>query len=276
MRAKIPADHPRAASLHTREQIIRHWKRGVVADSGLIAQGRGEAFDYLLGERTIPPALEATRAAAAYLLLAERPVISVNGNAAALVPGELVRLSAVTGAALEVNLFYRSRARLKAIASVLRRAGATSVLGLRAHRGEGSTIPELSSMRRIVDPKGIFAADVVLVPLEDGDRVEALRRMGKVTIAVDLNPLSRTSQRATVTIVDNLVRAIPNLISMAEGLKATAPSVLDSLTRAYDNEKVLGASIAFIGERLASLSRTAGRSSEETSIAGGARARTRR
>ena len=269
MRAKIPVDHPRAASLHTREQIIRHWKRGVVADSGLIAQGRGEAFDYLLGERTIPPALEATRAAAAYLLLAERPVISVNGNAAALVPEELVRLSAVTGAALEVNLFYRSRARLRAIASVLRKAGATNVLGLEAHRGYGSTIPELSSMRRIVDPEGIFAADVVLVPLEDGDRVEALRRMGKVTIAVDLNPLSRTSQMATVTIVDNLVRAIPNLTSMVEGMKATAPSKLDSLAREYDNEKVLGASIAFIGERLASLSRTGGRS-EEASVAGGA------
>ncbi len=71
-------------------------------------------------------------------------------------------------------------------------------------------------MRRIVDPEGIFAADVVLVPLEDGDRVEALQRMGKVTIAVDLNPLSRTSQRATVTIVDNVVRAIPNLTSMVE------------------------------------------------------------
>jgi 4-phosphopantoate--beta-alanine ligase len=123
-------------------------------------------------------------------------------------------------------------------------------------------------MRRIVDPEGIFAADVVLVPLEDGDRVEALRRMGKVTIAVDLNPLSRTSQRATVTIVDNLVRAIPNLTSMAEELKATGPSRLDSLARAYDNGKVLGASIAFIGQRLASLSRTGGKG-EEASVAGG-------
>ena len=59
----------------------------------------------------------------------------------------------------------------------------------------------------------------MLVPLEDGDRVEALQRMGKLTIAVDLNPLSRTSQKATVTIVDNVVRAIPNLTSIAEELK---------------------------------------------------------
>jgi 4-phosphopantoate---beta-alanine ligase len=262
MRVEIPTDHPRAASLRTREQLIHHWKHGVVADAGLIAQGRGEAFDYLLGEKTTPPALEATRAAAAYLLLAKRPVISVNGNAAALVPEELVRLSAVTGASLEVNLFYRSSERLKAIASVLRKAGAKNVLGLKERRGEGPTVPGLGSMRRIVDQEGIFAADVVLVPLEDGDRVEALQRMGKVTIAVDLNPLSRTSQRATVTIVDNLVRVIPNLTSMAEELKGTAPSTLDTLVSKYDNKKVLGASIAFIGERLTSLSRTGGWSEE--------------
>ena len=40
------------------------------------------------------------------LLLARRPVISVNGNAAALVPGELVELSELVGAVLEVNLFH--------------------------------------------------------------------------------------------------------------------------------------------------------------------------
>ncbi len=258
MRLEIPPDHPRAESLRKREQLIHHWKLGVVADAGLIAQGRGEAFDYLLGEETTAQALEATRAAAAYLLLAKRPVISVNGNAAALVPGELVKLSRATGAALEVNLFYRSPRRLKAIASVLRRAGAKEVLGVRPRRKRGAVIPELSSMRRIVDPEGIFAADVVLVPLEDGDRVEALQRMGKLTIAVDLNPLSRTSQRATVTIVDNVVRAIPNLTSMAEELKGAHPSKLNALVGEYDNKRVLGSSIAAIAERLAYLSKTGG------------------
>jgi 4-phosphopantoate--beta-alanine ligase len=259
MRLEIPPDHPRAKSLHTREQLIHHWKHGVVADSGLIAHGRGEAFDYLLGEETTTPALEATRTAAAYLLRAKRPVISVNGNAAALVPEELVKLSTVTGAALEVNLFYRSRRRLDAIASVLRKAGAKNVLGLKASGRASPTIPELSSMRRIVDKNGIFAADVVLVPLEDGDRVEALERMGKVTIAVDLNPLSRTAQMATVTIVDNLIRAIPNLISMAEELKAAPASKLQALVDNYDNERVLGASMAVITERLTSLSKAEGK-----------------
>ncbi|MGA2665318.1 MAG: 4-phosphopantoate--beta-alanine ligase [Nitrososphaerales archaeon] len=266
---EVPPDHPRAESLRTRERLIYHWKRGVVADAGLIAQGRGEAFDYLLGERTTAQALEATRAAAAHLLLAKRPVISVNGNAAALVPGELVELSTATGAALEVNLFYRSPKRLKAIASLLRRAGAREVLGARPRKGS-AVIPELSSTRRVVDPEGIFAADVVLVPLEDGDRVEALRRMGKLTIAVDLNPLSRTSQRAAVTIVDNVVRAIPRLTSTVEGLKGAPPSKLDAIVEGYDNGRVLGASIAAIAERLARLSKTGG-AAEPVPLAEGAR-----
>jgi 4-phosphopantoate--beta-alanine ligase len=273
MRVEIPTDHPRAASLRTREQLIHQWKRGVVADAGLIAHGRGEAFDYLLGEETTHAALEATRVAAAYLILAKRPVISVNGNAAALVPRELVALSTATAAPLEVNLFYRSRRRLKAIASVLRRAGAKDVLGLRERKGDGSIIPELSSMRRFVDPTGIFAADVVLAPLEDGDRVEALQRMGKVAIAVDLNPLSRTSQSATVTIVDNLVRAIPNLTSMVEELKGTAPSKLGALVSGFDNKKSLGTSIAFIGARFASLSKTGGGRGEQAPAARRGRAR---
>jgi len=269
MRVEIPPDHPRAESLRTREKLLHHWKHGVVADAGLIAQGRGEAFDYLLGEQTTTPALEATMAGAAYLLLAKKPVISVNGNAAALAPEELVKLSMVTGSALEVNIFYRSRKRLAAIASVLRKAGAKDILGLKAPVRGGPTIPELSSMRRIVDARGIFAADVVLVPLEDGDRVEALRRMGKTTIAVDLNPLSRTAQRSTVTIVDNLVRAIPNLISVVEELKDAPTSRLNAIVSAYDNKKVLGGSIALIAERLASLSKTGG--SEEAPIARRAR-----
>jgi len=51
----------------------------------------------------------------------------------------------------------------------------------------------------------------MLVPLEDGDRAEALVKVGKVVIAVDLNPLSRTSRTATVSVVDEVTRAIPNI-----------------------------------------------------------------
>ena len=59
----------------------------------------------------------------------------------------------------------------------------------------------------------IEKADLVLVPLEDGDRCEALIRLGKQVIAIDLNPLSRTSRTATVTIVDEVSRALSGIVN---------------------------------------------------------------
>ena len=70
----------------------------VVAMAGLIAHGRGEAFDYMLGEETTEPAIEAIKAAAAALLLADHPVLSVNGNVAALCPEDFGELSQGSGA----------------------------------------------------------------------------------------------------------------------------------------------------------------------------------
>jgi hypothetical protein len=54
-------------------------------------------------------------------------------------------------------------------------------------------------------------------------------------------------------------------------LKGTAPSRLSALVGEYDNRIVLGASIAFIGERLASLSRAGGRVEETTGAGRGSR-----
>ena len=56
-------------------------------------------------------------------------------------------------------------------------------------------------------------ADVILVPLEDGDRTIALKKAKKKIITFDLNPLSRTAQTADVTIVDNVTRAMKLLVS---------------------------------------------------------------
>src|SRR2546422_4593523 len=84
---KIPRSHPRYGSLVTREKLVTAWKAGIVVPEGLIAHGRGEAFDYLLGEETSAPALVAEKAAAAFLVRAKSPVISVNGNVAALAAG---------------------------------------------------------------------------------------------------------------------------------------------------------------------------------------------
>ncbi len=47
----IPKSHPRAKSLLIREKLVSGFDNGLVAKEGLLAQGRGEAFDYLLGEK---------------------------------------------------------------------------------------------------------------------------------------------------------------------------------------------------------------------------------
>ncbi len=235
----VPPSHPRYASLMTREKVVEGVERGITGLNGLIAQGRGEALDYLLGEKTTPPAEEAERAAAALLLLAERPVLSVNGNAAALVPEEMVLLARKIGAPLEVNIFYRTEERVRRIADHLRSFGAEEVLG----EEPDASIPGLDHARAKATRGGIFDADVVFVPLEDGDRCEALVRMGKRVITVDLNPLSRTARTSTVTIVDNVVRALPNLITLVEEMASLREAELLSTISAYDNRAVLRRSV---------------------------------
>jgi 4-phosphopantoate--beta-alanine ligase len=250
-RINIPGNHPRRISLLTREAIIRGCEERVVAPAGLIAHGRGEAYDYLLGEETRPFAAAAVEAAACCLLASHRPVLSVNGNVAALCARELVELAEAAGAALEINLFYRGAEREQAILRVLRDAGAGEVLGV----GEAASaaIPELGSERRRVDPRGIPAADAVLVPLEDGDRTEALVKMGKQVITIDLNPLSRTARSAAITIVDNVVRAMPALLARTRELAAEPESRRIELLDSYDNRRVLADSLAFIAARLKQL-----------------------
>jgi 4-phosphopantoate--beta-alanine ligase len=248
---KISPEHPRAASLRIRERLIGQFNNGVVAAAGLLAHGRGEAFDYLLGEKTTSNALKAMKVAAALLLTAKRPVISVNGNAGALTARDIVKLAQEVDAKIEVNLFHRSFEREKAIENLLKEAGASQVLGV----GEASsaTIPEIASERRRVDPRGILIADVVLVPLEDGDRTEALVKTGKKVIAIDLNPLSRTAKFASVTIVDNIVRAMPRLTRIVEELRAADKEKLRRLTYRFDNGRNLSEATEMITERLGRL-----------------------
>ena len=52
--------HPRYQSLLLRHRLEQAEKDGLLAGSAMIAHGRGEAYDYLLGERTIPSAHMAT------------------------------------------------------------------------------------------------------------------------------------------------------------------------------------------------------------------------
>ena len=242
--AEIPEDHPRAASLRTRHRIEAGVEKGITSKQGLIAQGRGEAFDYLLGERTLPSADRAARAAAAELLRAERPVISVNGNVAALGPEAVVDLAAAVDADLEVNLFNRTERRMEAIVDHLREHGAEEVKGL---VGDGE-IPGLDHARGTVDADGIGAADVVVVPLEDGDRAEALDEMGKTEIVIDLNPASRSPRTAAIPIIDDVVRAVPNVTEHARDLADAPDAELRRVVDAFDPDEALAAAEAAIRE----------------------------
>ena len=230
----IPSNHPRAKSLAIRQLLANGFKSGMVVSEGLIAHGRGEAFDYLIGEKTSNFAFDAIKAASSLLLLAKRPVISVNGNTAALCPRDIVDLANETKSTIEVNLFYRDKKRENLIAETLKKNGANIILGV--GEKEFLQIPELTSNRRHVDPEGIFLADVVFVPLEDGDRTNALINMQKKVITVDLNPLSRTAQNATISIIDNIVRAIPELVKTSKQLKQKSQNSLLKILNNFNNK----------------------------------------
>ena len=232
----IAADpsHPRYASLLMRHRMEVAAKRGMLADSAMIAHGRGEAFDYLLGERTTESAKRAARQALACLLTAQQPVLSVNGNVAALACDEMLRLADSLNCPLEVNIFYRTPERMSAILAFLNeRKDAlgldVKVLGDRPD----ATIPGLKGPRAACTKEGILESDVILVPLEDGDRCEALVNMGKTVIVIDLNPRSRSAIQATVTIVDELSRALNNMLA----LMSVEP--LPTVDEQYDHHAIL-------------------------------------
>jgi 4-phosphopantoate--beta-alanine ligase len=226
--------------LNIREKIVSGYNNGLVAKEGLLAHGRGEAFDYLIGERTMRSARTAINAAAVTLLTAKNSVISVNGNIAALCPKEIIQLAKITKSKIEVNLFYHNEDRKKKIVKHLKNAGAKQVLGTNPRSNR--KIIGIDSPRRIIDKDGIFAADVILIPLEDGDRTQALKNAGKTVITFDLNPLSRTAQTADITIVDNVVRGMRLLISACKKAKTKKVN--------FNNRKALASAISEIKNNL--------------------------
>jgi 4-phosphopantoate--beta-alanine ligase len=215
----IPTSHPRYKSLVTREQLAAHAKSGVVSMEGLTSHGRGEAFDYLFGEKTSASALEAEKLAARVLLAAKHPVLSINGNTAALAAKEIALLQKASGAEIEVNLFHRTEERMTLVTGVLEDAGCI------VSKGPVERCVPLPHARGLCRPEGIGSADVVLVPLEDGDRCEALIAMGKLVITVDLNPIDRTSKTATLPIIDEVTRALPNIALECDRLKALGETI---------------------------------------------------
>ena len=260
----IHDDHPRRDSLLSRQKIVDAQKKGLLADSALIAHGRGEAFDYLLGECTTPSARRAEEESVNRLAAARRPVISLNGNSTVLAGRDAVKLAALVGCKIEINIFYRTDSRVNLLSQTLnliknevasenpsdeitseiwsQMVANVEILGTTpdAH------IPGLEGPRAKCCSQGIHAADTVLVPLEDGDRCEALIQMGKQVLVVDLNPLSRTARTATVTIVDDISRAFREMIKLA----LENPSAPDSK---WDNRTILVDAIDTMGQASSTL-----------------------
>jgi 4-phosphopantoate---beta-alanine ligase len=233
--SEVPFTHPRYHSLLLRNRIVAGVENGITSIHGLIAHGRGEAFDYLLKERTHDFSTKAICAATASLLTAKYPVISMNGNTTALVAEESVALAKEIGCPLEINIFHSSQEREIKMKNALIEAGATNVL-----------LPEvefylkhIDSNRRFVNSHGIYRSDCIFVPLEDGDRCEALRKGGAEVIVVDLNPLSRTAQTASYSIVDNVIRVIPLLIQNIKEMRKYGVQELTSIKNEYNNNAIL-------------------------------------
>ncbi|MGB1866040.1 MAG: phosphopantothenate/pantothenate synthetase [Poseidonia sp.] len=243
----IAADpsHPRYASLLMRHRLEVAAERGMLAGSAMIAHGRGEAFDYLLGERTTDSARLASLQALACLHHATHPVLSVNGNVAALASDAMLRLAAFLSCPLEVNIFYRTPERMKAILGFLdeRKVALGVDVEVLGHAPD-ATIPGLKGPRAACHKDGILASDVILVPLEDGDRCEALVNMGKTVVVIDLNPLSRSARLASVTIVDELSRALETMLEASETMKDL------TIDPDYNHQAVLNAGLQEMLNRL--------------------------
>ncbi|WP_407412144.1 phosphopantothenate/pantothenate synthetase [Methanobrevibacter sp.] len=240
----IPKSHPRYESLLLRDKIVKASEKGYLADSAMIAHGRGEAFDYLIGEKTTYPAKRAMYVAVAALLLSKNPVISVNGNATALAIDEIIDFARTIDAKIEINLFYRTDERVKLLTTLYRDHGYKEILGTMDDDIE--YLNDIKNNRASASKTGIYSADTILIPLEDGDRAEILKKSGKNIITIDLNPLSRTSKMSDVSIMDNIVRAIPFMTKIAEDLKTQDKKVLIEMVNEFDNEENLKESIAQI------------------------------
>ena len=242
---EIPDSHPRKKSLLSRQKIVEGSLDGLHADSAMIAHGRGEAFDYLLGEKTTESARLAIRESASRLRVAKNPVISVNGNTVLLAGKGALRLAAFLGCPIEVNLYYRTPERVSGLlslldeqrASVLEESEPTGFEGdwresVRSVPLLGSSpdfrIEGLEGPRSHCTEEGIGRADSILVPLEDGDRCEALVNLGKEVIVIDLNPLSRSSRMASVTIVDEVSRAFDGMLAELLSDSNCVPSEWDN------------------------------------------------
>jgi 4-phosphopantoate--beta-alanine ligase len=75
--------------------------------------------------------------------------------------------------------------------------------------------------------------------------------MNKTVIAIDLNPLSRTARAASLTIVDEITRAVPGITRASQELD---PNECERLIARLDNHYLLAEAIREMTTRLAACS----------------------
>ena len=78
--------------------------------------------------------------------------------------------------------------------------------------------------------------------------------MNKTVITVDLNPLSRTSVMSDITIVDNLVRVLPEMIKQSRNMSNLSKSDLQKIIKKFNNKKQLNLILKYMSKRLIDLS----------------------
>ena len=125
--------------------------------------------------------------------------------------------------------------------------GADGILG----SDPDARIPNLTSDRALCTKEGIFDSDVIVVPIEDGDRAEALIAMGKIVISIDLNPLSRTSKVASVPISDEISRAVENIARFVGELRGNDAEI-DRIIKHFSAVETRRDTIGYICDSLMS------------------------
>ena len=154
-------------------------------------------------------------------------------------------MASEVGAKVEVNIFHWSSERLEKLVSYLETFGNLEILG----RNQNVILENIASDRARCCREGIYSADVVLIPLEDGDRAKALKIAGKTVLAIDLNPLSRTSVESDATAVDEITRAVPNIRQAVKDLKDDRKRRREIIS-AFDNRSNLNESVNCIKDNL--------------------------
>ena len=80
-------------------------------------------------------------------------------------------------------------------------------------------------------------------------------KMGKIVITIDLNPLSRTATMSDISIIDNLVRVIPEMIKQSRKMLKYSDSDLKKIIKKFDNQKQLNLTLRYMSKRLIDLTK---------------------